>query len=332
MKPKTMILMVLAIVCGLVASYMTSQLIAQNKEEVTVLRAKKKLNQWYTLRDSDIGANGLFEAVPIAKKSAHANYIPAEKLGELKGRRLRANLEENDHLTEDHLLKKEVGGIDTMLDKGKRAMAVNISADRAVGYFVVPGSRVDVVHTVGGVSNVLLEDILVLAIDLAINRPEDKAGLQGATATLQLDNTEQVLKLSGARDRGNISLVMRPSNDDKKSANDEKNVAAVVPPPPPPPPFEEVAKEEPKTASGSTGESVPAEKELLTVKRVQVINGLQGAYVNYKFDKKGNLVKVDMDSFDDLRDQADRVGSKPKPAVHTPPAPAPEKGDKPTDN
>ena len=48
MKPKTMILMVVAIACGLGASYMTSRLLAdrnQSVEKVTILVAKNMLNQ-----------------------------------------------------------------------------------------------------------------------------------------------------------------------------------------------------------------------------------------------------------------------------------------------
>ena len=56
MKPKTMILMVIAVVCGLVASYLTSRMLAQNKdapaeeEKVKVLVAKQKIPMgtgWY---------------------------------------------------------------------------------------------------------------------------------------------------------------------------------------------------------------------------------------------------------------------------------------------
>ena len=71
MKPKTMILMILAIVCGLVASYMTSQLIAQNKEEVIVLKTKGKMTQWSTIRDPDTQ----FEEVAILKKNAPPNLV-----------------------------------------------------------------------------------------------------------------------------------------------------------------------------------------------------------------------------------------------------------------
>ena len=87
-------------------------------------------------------------------------------------------MDEGTVLTEDHLLKKEVTGIDGMLEKGKRAMSIPISADRAVAFFVVPGSKVDVIHTVNSVhSTVLLENVLVLAIDLSTTRgAEDRVG------------------------------------------------------------------------------------------------------------------------------------------------------------
>ena len=71
MKPKTLVLMILAIVCGLVASYMTSQLLAQNNEEVVVFKAKKRFTQWSTIRD----AHDMFEAGKILKKNAPANFI-----------------------------------------------------------------------------------------------------------------------------------------------------------------------------------------------------------------------------------------------------------------
>jgi len=314
MKPKTMILMVLAIVCGLVASYMTSQLIAQNKEEVVVLKAKKKLSQWYTIREADLAPGVLFEAASIPKKTARQNFIGADKIAELKGRRLRANIDEGIAITEDDLLKRDVAGIDSMLPPGKKAMAITISAQSAVGFFVVPGSQVDVIHTVGGVSTLLLEDVLVLAIDLSTGRQEDKPGMAGGTATLQLDNGEQVLKLSGARDRGSLSLVMRSSGDDgKKGRNEEKLAAAPTVLPPPPPPFEEV-KEDTKTTGISDG---TPEKPVKRIKSVDIVNGDKGARISYEFDKDGKVIDVTAKSFDDLNQERSNKAPKKddKPAL-----------------
>ena len=60
-----------------------------------------------------------------------------------------------------------------------------------------------------------------------------------------MDNTEQVLKLSAARDRGTLVAVMRPPNDDSKQSSEEP-VAWWLPAPdapPPPPPFEDPKEE-----------------------------------------------------------------------------------------
>ena len=53
MKPKTMILMGVAIVFGLAASYLTSKLLATQQEKVIVLVAKEKLSRWTPLKNLD---------------------------------------------------------------------------------------------------------------------------------------------------------------------------------------------------------------------------------------------------------------------------------------
>ena len=58
MKPKTMILMVVAVVCGLAASYMTSRLLADKTPPppaatVTVLVAKQKINAWTPIKNPE---------------------------------------------------------------------------------------------------------------------------------------------------------------------------------------------------------------------------------------------------------------------------------------
>ncbi len=57
MKPKTMILMVVAVTCGLGASYMTSRLLAErqpsDEDKVEILVAKKKLDMGMTIKNVD---------------------------------------------------------------------------------------------------------------------------------------------------------------------------------------------------------------------------------------------------------------------------------------
>jgi pilus assembly protein CpaB len=199
-----------AVVGGLVVMRMAERP-SRPEPVVMVLAARQRMAQWTTIREP----REMFDIETIEASMAPSNAITSNRLGEMKGRRLKAPLEAGAYLTEDSLLSNEVAGIDGMLEKGKRAVAVNISADKAVGFFVVPGSRVDVVHTVDGKSSVLLENVLVLAIDLNTSRPEDGVPRQvGGTATLQLEDNEQVLKLATAKEKGSINLVMRPPGEE----------------------------------------------------------------------------------------------------------------------
>ena len=55
MKPRTMILLIVAVTCGLGASYMTSRLLAERQTEpedkVKILVAKKNLDQGLTIKN-----------------------------------------------------------------------------------------------------------------------------------------------------------------------------------------------------------------------------------------------------------------------------------------
>jgi Flp pilus assembly protein CpaB len=182
--------------------------------QVFVLVAKRHIPQWSGIVDPE----EMFDVQQSSRRELPANAVTFSQrdliVDAVKGRRVRAALEPGDWLTEDRLLKKEVPGIDAMLEKGKRAMSIPIRADRATAFFIVPGSKVDVVHSVDGKSQVILENVLVLAIDLGANPPKDK-GSARATATVQLDNNEQALKLAACRDKGTLSLVMCAPEDDK---------------------------------------------------------------------------------------------------------------------
>jgi Flp pilus assembly protein CpaB len=134
-----------------------------------VLVVHTKVTRWTTIRDPE----AMFEVVSRRTSKLPPQYVPAAELQELKGRRLRVTLEAGQVLTSDHLLEREVGGLNSALERGQRAMTVPIEPDRAVGFFVVPGARVDVIHSKDGKSSVLLEDILVLAIDLTNPRAEE---------------------------------------------------------------------------------------------------------------------------------------------------------------
>jgi pilus assembly protein CpaB len=126
---------------------------------------------------------------------------------------------------------KGSGFLAAVLTKGMRAVSMEISPENGAGGFILPDDHVDVLLTrhdkaaekLSGVDKIISEAILrnvrVLAIDQAV---EEKAGQKvvvGRTATLELSpDQSETLQLS--RQLGTLSLVLR-SLVDSQSPNVE---------------------------------------------------------------------------------------------------------------
>lgn len=231
MKAKTMVLMGVAIVCGLAASYMTSRLINERDATVKVLTAKTDLKQWTPVREPA----ALFEEKDVPRNQVPPTYIQPNAIGEMKNRPLIKNVKEGQVITWEDL-QKDRFGLEFEMPAGKRAFAIEASARTAVAGFVLPGSHVDLIlvkRGQGGDAEYVLEDVLVRAIDLTERRPPDVPGLVPSTVTVEITPAE-VLKLSKVVTQGQLMLSLRPFDDRSKSAD---ALAAAKPPPPPPPPI-----------------------------------------------------------------------------------------------
>jgi len=169
MKPKTMILMIVAVGCGLGASIMTSRLLAERRDKdqgeatVPVLVAKARVVGWTEIKDPD----KMFEIkqfpVSLAPKA------PVGEIEKLKGKKLNKNIVEGYALTEADLLNKEQQGIDVQLLPGQRATAIKVDSRTLAGGFILPGARVDIslVTKNNGKSSskTILQHMLVMAVD-----------------------------------------------------------------------------------------------------------------------------------------------------------------------
>jgi pilus assembly protein CpaB len=98
-----------------------------------------------------------------------------------------------------------------VLPVGHRAVALKLHVDTAVGGFVLPGSRVDVVLTertrAGTRSRVILKDVLVVAVETKIVAPEGARFLH-YTVTLAARSAD-VTRLALAASIGELRLVLR---------------------------------------------------------------------------------------------------------------------------
>lgn len=111
----------------------------------------------------------------------------------------------------------------SILPSGKRAVATRIAADTSAGGFILPNDFVDVIMTHraddssspnGFVTETILENVRVLAIDQTIQEGEDGQRVQvGETATLEL-TPEQAEVITAARQMADhLTLALRSAAD-----------------------------------------------------------------------------------------------------------------------
>lgn len=265
MKPKTLILMVVAVTCGLGASYMTSRLLAERgtqeveQEKVTILVAKKNLDMGVVIKMPE----DVFQEKKVPKGEEPKGAIVA--LDQIKGKMLKRSLRADDFISPEDLFSEKDSGLQYVLPPGYRAVGLRVNAEAVAGGFAsLPHSRVDIISTVRrgddrqSYSEVLLEDVLVLAADQQNLRDENNRALLASVVTVAL-KPDDMVKVNMAKDLGPLSLALRKF-DDKKSeklakitveelhnrGQKKEEVVEVTPQAPPPPPVVvEQSKEEP---------------------------------------------------------------------------------------
>ncbi|MGR3740702.1 MAG: Flp pilus assembly protein CpaB [Limimaricola soesokkakensis] len=148
----------------------------------------------------------------------------------LAGMVARNGLVAGEPVLESKLSAGDASVLSSMLDSGRRAVAVRISAENTAGGLILPHDRVDVLVTTtrqedGGQneasSRAILRNVRVLAIDQTV---ESASGsVVGKTATLDL-KPEEVELVTAAEASGAISLALRSLAD-----NGETSVAEIKP-------------------------------------------------------------------------------------------------------
>ncbi len=216
MKPRTIILLVVAVVCGLAAMYMTNRLLADKGtpppvNTVKVLVSKQKVSAWAPIKKPE----DLFEVKEVPEGTYSPKCITDFK--QLQDKALRQPLSEQMPVTPDDLLNETTSGLVGMLKEGQRAVAIKVTPESLVGGFVLPGSKVDVMFIKkrgdgDSQAQIFLQDMLVLAVDMKRTRDQDQEAVLGSTATLAA-SPEQAEQLSLAQALGDLRLLLRTPLD-----------------------------------------------------------------------------------------------------------------------
>ena len=148
-----------------------------------------------------------------------------DAIEQLAGAIARAPFVAGEPIREAKLIKANGSGyMAAVLDKGMRAISTEISPETGAGGFILPNDRVDVIlsrrdreaEKAGGtetqVSETILSNIRILAIDQTLGEKDGQKVVIGKTATLEL-TPRQAETLALSRQLGTLSLALRSLAD-----------------------------------------------------------------------------------------------------------------------
>jgi pilus assembly protein CpaB len=225
------VVLIIALAAGGLAAYLVSG--TDNKPApaapvaqlptVDVLVAKADIGLGQTLKPDDLQ----WQTWP--QSTASSSFIRRNERPDaqtqIAGSIARSPFVAGEPIREVKLVKADGSGfMAAILPSGMRAVSTEISAESGAGGFILPNDRVDVLLTRRVknalhpelpeivVSNVVLSNIRVLAIDQAPKEKDGQTTVIGRTATLEL-KPEQAAQLASSRQAGTLSLALRSIAD-----------------------------------------------------------------------------------------------------------------------
>jgi pilus assembly protein CpaB len=205
-------------------------------ETVQVLVAKNDIGMGTALSNQDLQWQ-TWPATAANPAFIRQNEHP-EAIEQYAGSIVRVPMAAGEPVRDNKIIKaKGSGYMAAILPSGMRATSTEISPETGAGGFILPNDRVDVMlsrrdreaEKVSGVeshvSETILSDVRVLAIDQLVQEKDGQRVVIGKTATLELTQRKAEL-LAAARQMGTLSLTLRsivdanspkPETDDKDS-------------------------------------------------------------------------------------------------------------------
>ena len=236
MNTARIVVLVIALGAGGVAAYLASGYdnkpapaapVAEKLPTVEVLVAKTDIQLGQAVKAEDLQ----WQTWPSA--TASSAFIRRDNRPEaqtqIAGSIARVPLMQGEPIREQKLVKADGSGfMAAILPSGMRAVSTEISAETGAGGFILPNDRVDIVMTrrlknpdgangpAGGndliLSEVVLTNIRVLAIDQAPKEKDGQNAVLGKTVTLEL-KPDQVATISVSRQGGTLTLALRSITD-----------------------------------------------------------------------------------------------------------------------
>ena len=197
---------------------------------VDILVAKSDISLGQSVKPDDLQ----WQTWPAATAGSFISRASkADAIKEITGSIARSPFIAGEPIREQKLVKAEGSGfMAAILPAGYRAISTEISPETGAGGFILPNDRVDVLLTKReksldkagpdvAVSEIILSNVRVLAIDQAPKEKEGANALVGRTVTLEL-KPEQAETLARSRQNGSLTLALRSIADAKTGENPDQ--------------------------------------------------------------------------------------------------------------
>jgi pilus assembly protein CpaB len=148
--------------------------------------------------------------------------------GTMDGAIARAGFFAGEPIREVKLVRSDRGYMSAILPAGQRAVATNISTATSAGGFILPNDHVDVIMTrplEGGdqgqyITETILQNVRVLAIDQTVEEQDGKPVVVGETATLQLTQRQAEVLTVAQQMAARLALTLRSVSDAREDQTD----------------------------------------------------------------------------------------------------------------
>lgn len=164
--------------------------------------------------------------VSLVPTGAITEKVTPNAFEEVTGSIARNTIYSGEPIRNNKLVNSKQGFMSAILPKGQRAIATSISTATSAGGFILPNDRVDVLMTKrrtgegeeGFSTEVVLENVRVLAIDQTIREKDGSSVVVGETATLQLSPKEVEILTVAQQTADRLSLALRSIADSGETA------------------------------------------------------------------------------------------------------------------
>ncbi len=223
MKPKTLILMLVAVGCGLVAAYLASQVGggASTANTVPVLVAMVDLPAGQMIKEPE----KMVQIKPFLADSAPIETQRLTNMEDVRNKTIGRNIVKGEPILARDF--SEQGSLFRPAPPGFRAVTIRVTLESGLAGFALPGARVDLVCTRPNPANqnqtiadTFMENVLVLAVNTlrtTDSTAESKTGVIATPSVVTLAaKPVDAARIIWAKEKGHITLVLRrPGEDDE---------------------------------------------------------------------------------------------------------------------